>query len=117
MLKAFSSATVLFSINGKDFSDTIVHFNNPEDTESEVPRWIRIPVNNRIAKVAKIRLNFGTDSDWLFISEVNFESNHTNIELLNDDVVIPDSVSYFSVTEHDDGTSMFGKKILISIFL
>ncbi|CCD69233.1 Discoidin domain-containing receptor tyrosine kinase B [Caenorhabditis elegans] len=115
--KAFSSATVLFSINGKDFSDTIVHFNNPEDTESEVPRWIRIPVNNRIAKVAKIRLNFGTDSDWLFISEVNFESNHTNIELLNDDVVIPDSVSYFSVTEHDDGTSMFAFIIFFFMFL
>ncbi|CAP32793.2 Protein CBR-DDR-2 [Caenorhabditis briggsae] len=109
--KAFSSVSILFSNDGKKYSDNIVHFNNPDDTGSEAPRWIRIPVPNQIAKYAKFRINFGTGSDWLFVSEVNFESNHTNIELFHDDVVIPDSVSYFSVTEHDDGTSMLGKRI------
>uniref|UniRef100_A0A8R1E1I1 receptor protein-tyrosine kinase n=1 Tax=Caenorhabditis japonica TaxID=281687 RepID=A0A8R1E1I1_CAEJA len=115
--KAFSSASVLFSLDGAEFSDDIIHFENPEETTVETPKWVRIPVNHRIAKSVRIRLNFGKGADWLFVSEVNFESNHTSHEILHDDVIIPDSISYFSVTENNDGTSLFAFIIFFFMFL
>ncbi|CAB3400341.1 unnamed protein product [Caenorhabditis bovis] len=104
--RMFSAVTILFSNNGEDYSHASMRFETVPDNESEKPRWIKVPVEYRIAKFIKMRFTFGPGADWMFLSEISFESNHTNVELMHDDIMVPDTVSFFSVSEHDEGTGM-----------
>lgn len=91
----FSGAVVLFSTSDDDlFSSRIVRFEQQPDVAFESARWVRIPINSRLAKKIRIDLTFGDSADYLLLSEVKFESNNVAFRLpdtLEDDDTTPDN--------------------------
>ncbi|CAD6185278.1 unnamed protein product [Caenorhabditis auriculariae] len=118
--RMFASANVLFSHNGHDYSNKITH--KTEDNDSEEPRWIKIPVNHKTGKNLKIRLHFASDSEWIFVSEISFESNYTAHAIAIDDINVPETIEFFTVTENENGvgfmiTLLFSVLIFASVVL
>lgn len=72
--EVFSNAKVYFSPTDSDtFPDRFVDFEYVADGLFDTSRWIKIPVSpQRVAKKVKVVLTFA--SDWLLVSEVQFES-------------------------------------------
>uniref|UniRef100_A0A914Y7Y0 F5/8 type C domain-containing protein n=1 Tax=Panagrolaimus superbus TaxID=310955 RepID=A0A914Y7Y0_9BILA len=78
----FSEAVILFSTSDDDlYSSRIVKFEQQPDFTFETSRWVRIPINSRLAKKLRIDLTFGDSAEYLLISEIKFESNNVAFRL------------------------------------
>ncbi|GMR33044.1 hypothetical protein PMAYCL1PPCAC_03239 [Pristionchus mayeri] len=96
----FTSISLEFSINGLDFSSRSLSL--PYDSDSfENLRWVRVPVENRLAKSIRITLTLPPRPRWLLLSELQFESAGSPLSL----PASPDTVPISTVVSSSSSAS------------
>ncbi|CAJ0958118.1 unnamed protein product, partial [Mesorhabditis belari] len=120
--ETFSEASIRFSQNGNHFSSRKVHFTYHADRQFDTARWIRIPIQSRIAKFLQIQLQPSPSSQWLLLSEVEFDLEPVTFEW--EDTSAPyehvehngNTVTLYAVDGHDQST-LFGFLASLSALL
>uniref|UniRef100_A0AC34F652 Uncharacterized protein n=1 Tax=Panagrolaimus sp. ES5 TaxID=591445 RepID=A0AC34F652_9BILA len=122
----FSEAVVLFSTSDDYlYSSRIVKFEQQPDLAFETSRWVRIPINSRLAKKLRIDLTFGDSAEYLLISEIKFESNNVAFRLpdtIDDDttdntILTIDSQNAIEIISSNTVSKQTTVETLVYIFL
>uniref|UniRef100_A0AC35UG57 Protein kinase domain-containing protein n=1 Tax=Rhabditophanes sp. KR3021 TaxID=114890 RepID=A0AC35UG57_9BILA len=130
----FKKAVIKFSSTGseKNYSTRKVDFFYEPDLVFFTSRWVRIPIPNRLAKIAKIELHFAKEAELLLISEVKFESNLIMFDAIDEDaedkfnkddnkdiinIDTSNALTYFEIKESQDDASKFFFIVIIAFVL